>query len=130
MFAHRPHALADGQHVVLIGQRAGQARSAVRIGAANGWACTGGTRRPRGCRPACHIRSQPMRAFALSALLALLGTPGNADKVPAAAGDIEITPIIHSSVQIEYSGQVIQVDPWSLGDRSKAKHAELILITD
>jgi L-ascorbate metabolism protein UlaG (beta-lactamase superfamily) len=53
-----------------------------------------------------------------------------ADRVPAAGGDILITPLIHSSVQIEHAGKVIQVDPWSLGDLSKAKPADLILITD
>jgi L-ascorbate metabolism protein UlaG (beta-lactamase superfamily) len=45
-------------------------------------------------------------------------------------GDIEITPIIHSSVQIEHAGKVIQIDPWSLGDLSRMKPADLILITD
>ena len=53
-----------------------------------------------------------------------------ADKFPATGGDIEITPIIHSSVQIEHAGKVIQVDPWSAGDLSRAKPADLILITD
>ena len=53
-----------------------------------------------------------------------------ADKFPANGGDIEITPIIHSSVQIEYAGKVIQVDPWSVGDLSRAKPADLILISD
>jgi L-ascorbate metabolism protein UlaG (beta-lactamase superfamily) len=53
-----------------------------------------------------------------------------ADKFPATGGDIEITPIIHSSVQIEHAGKVIQVDPWSAGDLSRAKAADLILITD
>src|SRR6185503_5934845 len=53
-----------------------------------------------------------------------------ADTFPAAGGDIEITPIIHSSVQIEHAGKVIQVDPWSAGDLSRAKPADLILITD
>jgi hypothetical protein len=41
-----------------------------------------------------------------------------------------ITPLIHSSVQIEHAGKVIQVDPWSIGDLSQAKPADLILITD
>src|ERR1700704_2938425 len=43
---------------------------------------------------------------------------------------VTITPLIHSSVQIESGGQVIQVDPWSLGDLTRAKPADLILITD
>jgi len=50
--------------------------------------------------------------------------------VPAEDGDIVITPIIHSSVQVEYGDTVIQVDPWSAGDLSKAKASDLILITD
>ena len=35
-----------------------------------------------------------------------------ADKVPADGGAIDITPLIHSSIQIEHAGKVIQVDPW------------------
>jgi len=53
-----------------------------------------------------------------------------ADKFPATGGDIEITPLLHSSVQIEHGGKVIQVDPWSAGDLTHAKPADLILITD
>ena len=45
-------------------------------------------------------------------------------------GDVEITTFIHSSIQIEHGGKVIQVDPWSLADLSRAKPADLILITD
>ena len=54
--------------------------------------------------------------------------------LPAAAidrfADVEITPFVHSSVQLEHAGKVIQVDPWSVGDLSRAKPADLILITD
>ena len=53
-----------------------------------------------------------------------------ADRFPATGGDIEITPIIHSSLQIEHAGKVIQIDPWSAGDLSKTKMADLILISD
>src|SRR5262249_7058701 len=53
-----------------------------------------------------------------------------ADRIPAAGGDIEITPLLHASVQIEHAGTVIQVDPWSVADLSKAKRADLILVTD
>lgn len=52
------------------------------------------------------------------------------DRFPATGGDVVITPLIHSSVQIEHAGKVIQVDPWSVGDLSKMKPADLILITD
>src|SRR5262249_23480774 len=36
----------------------------------------------------------------------------------------------HASVQLEYQGTVIQIDPWSIIDLSAAKPADLILITD
>jgi L-ascorbate metabolism protein UlaG (beta-lactamase superfamily) len=48
----------------------------------------------------------------------------------ATGGDIVITPLIHSSVQIEHAGKVIQVDPWSAGDLARMKPADLIVITD
>jgi L-ascorbate metabolism protein UlaG (beta-lactamase superfamily) len=69
-------------------------------------------------------------AAALLLLLSGLVAAAAADRVPALGGDIEITPILHSSVQIEHAGRVIQVDPWSLGDLSHAEPADLILITD
>ena len=70
------------------------------------------------------MRSLPIALlFATAAVLA-------ADRIPATGGDIVITPLIHSSVQIEHAGKVIQVDPWSIGDLSQAKPADLILITD
>lgn len=52
------------------------------------------------------------------------------DTFPAAGGDITITTFIHSSVQLEHAGTVIQIDPWSLADLSRAKPADLILVTD
>lgn len=54
----------------------------------------------------------------------------SSDRVPAEGGDIVFTPIVHASVQIEHAGIVIQVDPWSAGDLSGAKPADLILVTD
>ena len=67
-------------------------------------------------------------AFLLGALLfqaPLKGRPTYTTDPP-----IVITPILHSSVQIEIGSQVIQVDPWSRGDLTRAKPADLILITD
>ena len=45
-------------------------------------------------------------------------------------GDVEITTFVHSSIQIEHAGTVIHLDPWSVSDLSKAKPADLILVTD
>jgi hypothetical protein len=61
---------------------------------------------------------------------AALAQAPSVDKIPATGGDITITPITHASVQIEHGGKVIQIDPWSQGDYSKAKQADLILVTD
>ena len=74
---------------------------------------------------------ETMRYFmVVVAALSTVALAIGADKFPATGGGIEITPIIHSSVQIEHAGKVIQVDPWSVGDLSRAKPADLILITD
>ncbi|MEE2613144.1 MAG: MBL fold metallo-hydrolase [Acidobacteriota bacterium] len=51
-------------------------------------------------------------------------------QLSAEGGDIVFTPIIHASVQVEHAGTVIHVDPWSAGDLSQAKPADLILVTD
>ncbi len=45
-------------------------------------------------------------------------------------GDITITPLVHSSVQLEYQDLVIQVDPWSAISLSNYKTADIILVTD
>jgi L-ascorbate metabolism protein UlaG (beta-lactamase superfamily) len=71
-----------------------------------------------------------MRLYAALVVVLLLAGRVAADKFPAVGGDIEITPILHSSVQVEHAGTVVQVDPWSLGDLSRARRADLILITD
>ena len=68
--------------------------------------------------------------YVLSAILIASSVALVADTYPANGGDITITPIVHSSVQIEHAGVVVQVDPWSVGDLSGAKPADLILITD
>src|SRR5258708_6849041 len=49
--------------------------------------------------------------------------------LPAFSAEVVITPVTHASVQLEYAGRVIQVDPWSQGDYSHAKPADLILVT-
>jgi len=68
-------------------------------------------------------------------MFSLLWSPGVggqmvSDTIPAADGDIVITPFVGASVQIEYGGTVIHVDPWGRGDYSNARPADLILVTD
>ncbi len=75
------------------------------------------------------MRSRTTFLLVLAAALTAVSA-GAADKVPAAGGAIEITPMIHSSIQLEYLGKVIQIDPWSTLDLARYKKADLILITD
>ncbi len=44
--------------------------------------------------------------------------------------EVEITSFVGAGVQVEFGGTVIHVDPWSRGDYTNAKPADLILITD
>ena len=48
----------------------------------------------------------------------------------AAGGEVTITPLLHASVQLEYAGKVVQIDPWGDADLARAKPADLILVTD
>jgi L-ascorbate metabolism protein UlaG (beta-lactamase superfamily) len=71
--------------------------------------------------------------FTFTATIALVGATvfaqSGATTIPATGGDITITAIQHASVQVEHAGKVIQIDP-AQGDFSKAKPADLVLITD
>ena len=72
---------------------------------------------------------------AFLALITAVGSCGaerDDDEMASApvGGDVEITPFVGASVQVEFGGTVIHVDPWSRGDYTNAKPADLILITD
>jgi L-ascorbate metabolism protein UlaG (beta-lactamase superfamily) len=78
-----------------------------------------------------------MRLCSSAAFVALLlASPARAQvpsstTVPAQGGDIVITALGHASVQLEQGQKVILVDPvTSQADLSKAKKADLILVTD
>ena len=64
------------------------------------------------------------------ALIAALGATTAADTVPATGGNIEITPMAHAHVQIEFGGKVIHIDPSAQAPFASAKPADLVLITD
>lgn len=74
--------------------------------------------------------SSPNRLILLCLSSLLFGNSALADSVAGINGAIEITPLVHSSVQLEYDGFVVQVDPWAPIDISHAKTADLILVTD
>jgi L-ascorbate metabolism protein UlaG (beta-lactamase superfamily) len=84
-----------------------------------------------------------MRTFSTVVVVAALAAAALAadstDTIPADGGVIQIMPIMHSSVQIEYAGNVIQVDPVGkydnveityVGKFDALKPANLILVTD
>ena len=61
----------------------------------------------------------------------LLGNFSQASStVDGADGKITITPLVHSSVQLEYQDLVIQIDPWSAISLNNYKSADIILVTD
>ncbi len=69
--------------------------------------------------------------LALIASIGSCGADNNDEMMSAADGaDVEITPFVGAGVQLESGGYVIHVDPWSRGDYTDAKPADLILITD
>lgn len=53
-----------------------------------------------------------------------------ADTIPATGGNIELTPMTHAHVQIEFGGKVIQIDPTGQSALASAKPADIILVTD
>ena len=77
-----------------------------------------------------HIGTLGMLIGALLMAFPVVGAPQASDTIPAEGGEIVITPITHGSVQIEFGGQVIDVDPWGQGDYTGKPQADLILVTD
>ena len=75
------------------------------------------------------MRLSRFTAFTAAFLLIAVSVSAQ-DRIPAEGGDVVITPILHSSVQIEHGGTVVHIDPWTAGDLSSAKPADLILVTD
>ncbi len=71
------------------------------------------------------------RICVVAVLLYTMGpTFAQSDRFHAEGGDVILTPMFHAHAQIEYAGRVIQIDPWTVGDLSEAKPADLILVTD
>ena len=75
-----------------------------------------------------------MKGFLLTLWLIGIANTANAaiapaEIIPAQGGAIRITPMFHGSLQIEYRGEIIHVDPFSAGDYSGAKKADFVLIT-
>ena len=77
------------------------------------------------------VLAKPFTAAAL--FIAASATAAHAIDAPiivqAKGGPILITPIFHASMQIDYRGKTIQVDPFSQGDYTRAAKADILLIT-
>ncbi|MCY4358229.1 MAG: MBL fold metallo-hydrolase [Gammaproteobacteria bacterium] len=52
------------------------------------------------------------------------------ESIPTGEGTLEIIPKVHSSVELNYKGLVIQVDPWGVIGFDNYSSADLILVTD
>ncbi len=76
------------------------------------------------------MRKRSILYVATTILLWGVNTAAQESQVQAEEGSIRITPLVHSSVQIEYNGIVIQVDPWSAIDLGNVLPADIILISD
>jgi quinoprotein glucose dehydrogenase len=74
--------------------------------------------------------SGPGYSGELLALRAPQAAAPSAARASRADEGLVITPFIHSSLQIEHAGKVIQIDPWSKGGLARMKPADLIVITD
>ncbi len=68
--------------------------------------------------------------FGAFVLVAGLAATASADTIPAAGGNIVITPMAHAHVMVEFGGKVIQIDPSNMGNLAASKPADLILISD
>lgn len=74
--------------------------------------------------------SSVLTLLGLVTLASCGGDQPGARSASAPDDELVITPFAGASMQIEYRGTVIHVDPWSRGDYSSAKPADLILVTD
>ena len=68
--------------------------------------------------------------FGVAALVAGLSAAVAADTIPAKGGNIEVTPMTHAHVQVEFGGKVIHVDPTMMSNIKAGKPADMIIITD
>ena len=76
------------------------------------------------------FNTTPRILLAVFTVSCSLATSAIADSYPAEKGEILITPLVHSSVQVEYLDTIVQIDPWGIIGLSNAMSAQLILVTD
>ena len=52
------------------------------------------------------------------------------ERLASTKGDIVLRPLVHATVQIDFGGRSIYIDPWSAADLSNAPKSDLIIVTD
>jgi len=70
------------------------------------------------------IISAIVAAFLVPALIAA------EERIASTAGDIVIRPLAHASVQIDFGGRSIYIDPWTGAKLDGAPMSNLIIVTD
>jgi L-ascorbate metabolism protein UlaG (beta-lactamase superfamily) len=83
-------------------------------------------------KPVANFLCVAVLAFSLLALPVLLqATNSNrqADVIQTSQGELRLTPLYHGSVMLEWGGKVIHIDPWSQGDYTGVRQADLIVVT-
>lgn len=73
------------------------------------------------------------RTRLIAALCAAIAVPAlliAEERLRSNAGDIVLRPLAHASVQIEFGGRSIYIDPWSGANLAAAPASDLILVTD
>src|ERR1051325_442371 len=85
--------------------------------------------RTRPARPAL-LTEAFMKLWFAAALAVAFGVAVSADTIPAQGGNIELTPLAHAHVQVEFGGKVIHIDPSNQTNFANAKPADIVLITD
>ena len=84
------------------------------------------------------VRTSPIHSFVVLGVLLLFHIPElfaqaapnrQTDEVKTSAGPLQLRPLYHGSVMLEFDGKIIHIDPWSQADYSGVPQADLILIT-
>lgn len=77
------------------------------------------------------MRSAIVSSLVLAvAALATTAAPVHAQQQSDTVGEVQINPIQHGSLMLEYQGTVIHVDPWGEGNYADLPAADILLITD
>lgn len=73
----------------------------------------------------------PRTTLIMGALLCLsVSNSFAAERYSTGGAELQIKPLVHSSVEVAYGDLVIQIDPWSVLGTNNMRAADLIIVTD